>query len=137
MKYTIISVLAIFLLAACNDSQTGPCNDISLNQQFTAKIHDNWCLAGGDLSITFDEIVSDGRCNVDEIVCVWAGSFDMGVTIETGGETYLDTFFGPGTWRDTLTAGIYAIEMIKVLPETRSQTNMPDTSDYRFEMVIR
>ncbi len=134
----VISCLLMFCLAACDKKSpsNGSCNEATLNQLFTAKINEQWCLDGTNWKIRFGPMVEDSRCNVTGIQCVWAGQYVMAVTINNG-EPVQDTFYAVNNWTDTLYQGGYQIILAKVYPEIRTTTDPLDPSAYSFDVLIK
>jgi hypothetical protein len=131
-------LLGVLSLAGCENKSSSDlqCNEIKLNQPFTALIGEDWCIPATGWKINFGPVIEDSRCNVTDIECVWAGRFVLGATI-TKGETTQDTFYAVSNWQDTLYNGPYAIHLKTVKPEVRSSVEPLDPSKYSFEMVIR
>ena len=127
-----------FLQFSCEKTSEGSpqCDQIALNQPFTAKIGETYCLSNKNWKITFGPLIEDSRCNVPNIECVWAGRYVMAAVIE-GAETERDTFFAERDWRDTLHVAPYSIILNKVLPETRTTMEALDTSAYSFEIIVK
>jgi len=123
---------------SCEKTSEGSpqCDQIALNQPFTAKIGETYCLPNQNWKITFGPLIEDSRCNVPDIDCIWAGRFVMGALIE-GAESERDTFYAEREWRDTLHVAPYAIILNKVFPETRTTMEPVDTSGYSFEIIIK
>ncbi len=141
-KFTGFSSMIFGVLLAFNscgkgeDNTAGCDNQITLNQRFTAKIGETWCLPAENWDITFNATVEDSRCNVVDVECVWAGRYVMAATIDAG-ETIRDTFFAVNGWRDTLYQGNHTIILDKVLPEIRPTTDPLPESAYSFEIIVR
>ena len=139
-RYLWILLCVFFLAPGCDKRdvvEEGACDEFTLGEEFEARIHDTWCLQNGDLTITFQRILDDSRCNIQDVECVWAGKFTMEVDIREGGATRRDTFDAVHNWQDTIMTGAYDIALIKVLPEIRIMNNLPDTSDYRLRVVVQ
>ena len=134
----ITTVLCLITWTACDKKTIShlSCKEFELNQPFTAKISDQWCLKGGNLRINLGPLVEDSRCNVPEIDCVWAGRYVMAATINQGGEVR-DTFFAVHNWTDTLYHSAYQIILAKVYPEVRTSMEPLDPSLYAFDMIVK
>ncbi len=132
---SILLLLPLMLLAACDKKTNALCNQISLDIPFTAKLDETWCL--DNWKIRFGPFLEDSRCNVPGIECIWAGRYVMGATIDNNGETVQDTFYAVGDWRDTLYSGPYQVILNKVFPETRPTTDQLDPSAYSFEIIVK
>lgn len=134
-----ISLLFVLVTERCEPKPANGlmCHEAQLNKPFTAKIGDEWCLAGTDWKIKFDDVVEDSRCNVPNIECVWAGRYVMAVTIDQDGSSIQDTFFAVNNWQDTIYNGSYSIYLNLVKPETRPTMDPIDESAYALEMVIK
>ena len=141
MKTSVLRALGLFFLIlminSCDKKTAGPeCNEITLNQTFTAKINEQWCLEDADLKIRFGPFLEDSRCNVPNIDCVWAGRYVMGTTIDTGTEIQ-DTFYAVHNWTDTLYHNSYRIILAKVYPEIRTSMEPLDDSAYSFDVIVK
>ena len=140
MKFNMILpfLFSLTLLAGCDKKTTGSllCNEFALNNTFTARLNENWCLKNTDFKISFGPFIEDSRCNVPGIECVWAGRYVMGATMDNG-DTVQDTFYAVRDWRDTLYSGPYQVILNKVFPETRPTTDQLDPSAYSFEIIVK
>jgi hypothetical protein len=141
-KFSCISscLLGILLVVnGCGKSGEAPAgcdNQITLNQPFTARIGETWCLPDESWDITFGPYLEDSRCNVVNVDCVWAGRYVLATYIENDG-AMRDTFFAVREWRDTLSAAGHTIILNKVYPEVRQSTDPLDASSYSFEIIVR
>jgi hypothetical protein len=141
-KFTGFSSMIFGVLLAFNgcgkseDNTAGCDNQITLNQRFTAKIGETWCLPSENWEITFNGTVEDSRCNVPEIDCVWAGRYVLATTID-GGSAIRDTFNAVNAWRDTLYQGNHTIILDKVYPELRPTMDPLNESAYAFDIIVR
>ena len=137
---SLISVLmvAAFSSAGCEKKLNSgfSCNSITLNETFTAKIGEEWCLEAENWKIKFGPFVEDSRCNVPGIQCIWAGRYVMAATIDNG-EAVQDTFFAVDNWQDTLYQGGHQIILSKVYPEIRTSTEPLDPSAYSFDVIVK
>lgn len=104
---------------------------------FEAKVHETWCLADESVKLTVKSIVEDSRCNVKDIICVWAGRAVVELLIETKeASSYRDTFYAVENWQDTLSIGNYDLELAMIHPQERLDF-VVDTASYRFQMVLK
>lgn len=142
MKYLIsisIGLSFLFLSVSGCDKKNNPdlpCNPITLNKPFLAKIDELWCLDQADWSIRFGPAVEDSRCNVPGIECVWAGRYVMAATIITADGEDRDTFYAIHNWSDTLHQDGYNIYLKKVYPEIRPTMEPLDPAKYSFDIVV-
>lgn len=134
-----ISLMFVLVTERCEPKSANGfvCNQAVLNKSFTAKIGEEWCLAGTDWKMKLDAVVEDSRCNVTNVDCVWAGRCVMAVTIDEDGSSLRDTFYAVHNWQDTLYSGSYAVYLNLIKPETRPTTDPIDAASYSFEMVIK
>lgn len=131
-------LLTVLSLAGC-DKKTNAnpdCHAIVVNQTFNAKIGEKWCIEEADWSIQFGPFLEDSRCNVDSLICVWAGRYVMAATIDNG-DPAQDTFYAEHNWTDTLYNGPYSIILSKVYPETRQTMEALDPSLYSFDIIVK
>ena len=139
-SYISITVSLLFVLVTerCDQkSDSGlPCNEIHLNQAFTARVGEDWCIPETGWKINFGPVVEDSRCNVTGIECVWAGRFVLAAAINNG-DVIQDTFYAVSNWQDTLYSGPYKIYLNTVKPEMRESMEPLDPSKYSFEMVVK
>ena len=98
---------------------------------------DEWCFEEADWKIRFGPFIEDSRCNVPDIVCVWAGRYVMAATIYNHGETVQDTFEAVYNWTDTIYQGPYQIILSKVYPEIRTSMEPLDPSNYSFDIIVK
>ena|SRR5687767_7198794 len=134
MKTYIFAVALLCSAMQCEEKIL--CSEFNLNQPFTARIDEKWCLESSDWNITFGPFIEDSRCNVPGIDCIWAGRYVMGVTIDNG-QTIQDTFFAQHNWSDTLYNGGYQIILAKVYPETRPTMEPLNPSEYSFDIIVK
>lgn len=140
MKSLSLSLIAlIILLYACRDrAQTAsPCKEITEGVAFEAKVHETWCLPNAHIKLTVNSILEDGRCNVKDIDCIWAGRAVVELLIETHEvPSYRDTFYAVHNWQDTLQVGGYDLELALIVPLERLLP-VVDTAAYRFQMILK
>lgn len=134
----ITAVFSLLTWTSCEKKVVSPlsCNQFQLNKPFKAEISEQWCLDGTDWKITFGPLIEDSRCNVPDILCVWAGQYVMAATIENGEEVQ-DTFYAVHNWTDTLYQGGYQIILAKVYPETRTSMEALAPSAYSFDVIVK
>ena len=143
-NYTLLTLtlamgLVLSSFSGCDkdsDENVG-CNSFNLNETFTAKSGETWCLKGDDLEITFGSVVEDSRCNVPEIDCVWAGRYVSAVSFSDNGEILKDTFFAVSNWRDTLYVNNHAVLLNKVNPEIRQEMGTLPDEAYSLEILVK
>ena len=141
MKTSIFQALGVFILVlftnSCDEKTAKPeCKDFTLNQTFTAKVNEQWCLEGADFKIRFGPFIEDSRCNVPNINCFWNGQYVMGATIDHG-TSVQDTFYAVHNWTDTLYHNAYRIILAKVYPEIRTSMEPLDESAYSFDVIVK
>jgi hypothetical protein len=131
-----ISVMSILFSSCRNTDSALPCNEITPDVAFETKVHETWCLPDESLKITIGTIVEDSRCNVKDIICVWAGRTVLELLIETKEVPfYRDTFYAVDNWQDAMTIGNYTLELTQVLPLERTDF-VTDTAEYSFQLVL-
>jgi hypothetical protein len=64
------SVVLCLLLAACDESYTGP--TVALNERFTLAPGGVAAISGEDVRVRFDEVTGDSRCPADAL-CIQGG----------------------------------------------------------------
>jgi hypothetical protein len=134
-----ILIVTILLIYACRDraGTALPCKEITPGVLFEAKVHETWCLPDESVKLSINSIVEDSRCNVKDIVCVWAGRAVLELLIETKEiPSYRDTFYAVENWQDTLSIGNYDLELALIHPQERLDTSV-DTAAYRFQMILK
>ena len=143
-NYTLFTLTAALGLALSSFSgcdkdanENLGCNTFNLNESFTAKSGETWCLKGDDLEITFGDVVEDSRCNVTGIDCVWAGRYVSAVSILDNNETLRDTFFAVNNWQDTLYVNNHAVLLNKVNPEIRQDMQTLPDEAYSLEILVK
>lgn len=138
ISLTVFMVSTILSSPGCDPKSDAnpPCNTITLNKPFTARIGEQWCIPSTDWKITFGPMIEDSRCNVPNIECIWAGRFVMATTIDNG-ETLQYNFEAVNNWQDTLQVEPYTIYLNLVKPEIRPSTEPLDPSAYSFDITIK
>lgn len=142
-KYSSLSAFTLGILLIVNgcgkneDNAAGCDNPITVNEPFTARVGETWCIPSESWKITFGPYIEDSRCNVVNIECVWAGRFVLAATLNNGGSVTRDTFFAVHDWRDTMHTGSHQVILNKVFPEIRQNTDPLDQGAYSFEMVVK
>lgn len=140
MKYFKILpfLFSLILFTGCDKKPTGSllCNQFTLDNTFTARLNQEWCLKDTEFKISFGPFIEDSRCNVPEIACVWAGRYVMGATFENG-ESIQDTFFAVHNWTDTLYHSGYKIILEKVYPVTRVSMEPLPAAGYSFDVRVK
>lgn len=135
--FAFIALILAGLTSCDKKTEANPtCHPITLNTPFTARISEQWCIEEADWKITFGPMIEDSRCNVDGILCVWAGRYVMAATIDKG-EAVRDTFFAVHNWSDTLYHAPYQIILSKVYPETRLSMEPLDPAAYSFDIIVK
>ncbi len=138
MRALLFSTLFLSILfVSCKDTDNAlPCKEITPGVAFEAKVHDTWCLPDESVKITIGTVIEDSRCNVKDIVCVWAGRIVLELLIETNEEPfYRDTFYAVDNWQDEMMVGNYVLELKQVLPLERNDF-VTDTSEYAFQLIL-
>ena len=139
MRFLLLVVISSLALISCRDltGRALPCQEITPDVEFVVKVHDTWCLPDESLKVTFNTILEDGRCNVKDIICVWAGQAVIELLVETY-ETgqYMDTLTAVDNWQGSIDIGSYTLALTQILPIERTEWEV-DTTSYRFRMVLK
>ena len=99
---------------------------------------ENGNIAGDDLKLCFNAVVSDSRCPAN-VVCVWQGAATATFSFTKNGDTHrfdLSTItMKPNYSKDTVIAG-YKIEFINLLPYPGTFTPPAPNSQIKAELKI-
>ena len=99
---------------------------------------ENGNIAGDDLKLCFNAVVSDSRCPAN-VVCVWQGAATATFSFTKNGDTHrfdLSTItMKPSYTKDTVIAG-YKIEFINLLPYPGTFTPPAPNSQIKAELKI-
>jgi hypothetical protein len=137
ISLTVFVVSTILSSPGCDTKSDAnpPCNTITLNKSFTARVGEQWCIPSNDWNITFGPILEDSRCNLPDIDCIWGGRFVMSATINNG-DAVQETFEAVHNWQDTLYNGPYTIYLNLVKPEN-SNPGPSVPSAYSFDILVK
>ncbi len=127
----VLALLLIALLSACSESPTEPAGP-SLGQPFSLGVGESATIGGQQITIRFEQLVSDGRCPMDAL-CVWPGEAVVALSFELRNRPaafQLSTLLTPGT-----TISGYRIALRAVSPFPRSNVRI-DPGDYRVELLV-
>lgn len=123
-KTTLVLLFLLALTAGCRLLDGGQTRDIpfDLDAPFTLQNGQSADLAGGDLRITFDSVIRDGRCP-SQVNCAEQGAVEILVLTQQAEEAPASHELNPDPalaefgWAPTaVTAGDYAIELQAVEP---------------------
>ena len=70
MRAFAVVLPALLLLAACDDTTTGP--SVAIGSEFQLRPSESVSVENTDVELRFDVVTSDSRCPADAI-CVWQG----------------------------------------------------------------
>ena len=70
MRAFAVVVPALLLLAACDDTTTGP--SVAIGSEFQLRPSESVSVENTDVELRFEVVTSDSRCPADAI-CVWQG----------------------------------------------------------------
>ena len=149
MKNTLLMITALIWIgfSACSKSKTdqaactGGATTFQGNEPFflcygtSAKGQDG----NITLKVQFDEVFEDSRCPND-VVCVWQGRVDVGISCTIGNFTTSDTLRlggldGPPTSDSTIFQG-YKIKLLKVDPYPEMAGTTIPAEDYKIRLLV-
>ena len=137
MKLLIsISILFYCLLLSCSDNIFIPENHLfSLSDTLSLDFRETLANSDENISISFNSIISDGRCPVD-LRCFWEGNAEIRLIFRKGTQNVEFSLNTAGSYfpNDTLLFG-YSIKLIDLLPYPISNLEYKP-HDYSVKLVI-
>jgi hypothetical protein len=111
---------------------------------------DRVTVAGGDLALSFVDVVTDSRCPAD-VTCAWAGEVAVALEVQVGGQPpQALTLGGPTNSRGLLdpspaggevtsaaTVGGYEIQLLAVTPYPATAASLPEKEEYQISLLVR
>ena len=131
---TFLTALIIF--GFCADSGTNPqTNKFVLSDTLIIRYQETFVNDDEEISIKFDELISDGRCPVD-VICVWEGDADLQFAFSNSLQTVKFNLHTAGNYfiKDTVVLG-YHIKLLDAFPYPHSQKEVLKSS-YEAKIVI-
>jgi hypothetical protein len=105
--------------------------------------------AGGDLALTFTDVVEDSRCPAD-VACVWSGMAVVTLEVEAGGQAAQTVQLGGMTdsagkvsgpvpardVTDAATVGGYRVQLLAVTPYPTRAGALPALQNYQIQLLV-
>ena len=146
-KLISISLLILWILAACQPATSLPVVIATLNNEFTLATSQSVPVKKTDLTITFNGVLSDERCP-SEIECAASGPVTVSLSVQQDGDTpamvTLQTFTdqegrAPDSSfegiEDRIEIGDYLIQVVGVLPYPQNLSGIK-VSDYEATFMV-
>src|SRR6185312_1409587 len=112
----------------------------SLGQEFVLGGGQEAVFSRNDLSVRFSELLEDSRCPT-EVECFWTGQARVAVKLQPTGSpsttAYFNTNPAPGENLQSVRAGDYSIELVKLEPYPRTPDDPISFSDYRATLLVQ
>ena len=132
-------LLLMTLLGACgrgiSPDVTLPSTDVTLNVEFELAPAQMANVAGTDLAVRLDSVVTDSRCPLG-VACVWAGDADIHLSLVRGKRAPTPAVIHVTTSPKSAVNGSDIIEFVSLDPLSREQTPIKP-SDYRVRLIVR
>jgi hypothetical protein len=123
-----ILVIALGMLAACDESVTGP--TVPVGQSFELAPGGTASIAGA-MSVRFDGVTGDSRCPADAI-CVWGGDAIVHITVLGGGGSPYELHTGSMA---PVRHGDSTITLVQLVPYPFSGRTIPP-GEYRATLRV-
>lgn len=133
-------VAVLGVVASCSDDIVGPINSPS---QITLSYGQTVNIDGGQLAVSFTQVVHESRCPAD-VVCIWEGMAQIMLTLQAAGSQPITVVVGlTGNGNDTAainrmsvdTLG-YHISLRRLDPYPLNSENPIPNADYRATLFI-
>jgi len=143
-KTTLVLILLLALTAGCRLLDGGQMREVPFEGDvpFTLQNGQSAVLAEGDLRITFDSVIRDGRCP-SQVNCAEQGAVEILVLTQQAEEAPASHELNPDPalaalgWAPTaVTAGGYAIELQAVEPYPEQPEDLETFDDYTATFVV-
>jgi len=135
MQSPLLGMLILFILTACNPSETGN----QFNQVVSLKIGEKENIDGDKLIIGFEEVLEDSRCP-SGTECFWEGRARIVLEIiEDGQAQNLELIKQAGREElstDTLNGKIYELVELSPYPDVNDELPIPKER-YVADIVVR
>ena len=117
---------ALLLLAACDDTSTGP--SVAIGSEFQLRPSESVSVENTDAELRFDVVTSDSRCPADAI-CVWQGDATAVFSVQLGGGSSSLTLHTTGEGRQASASG-FTLTLVRLDPYPYASRPI-SPSDYR------
>lgn len=132
----IITIVILLDLISCSDPSTQP-DSASFNLGDTLLINykETFVNSENDLSISFENLISDGRCPID-LMCFWEGDAEIEFKFTMENNTSFFSLHTAGNYftKDTIIYG-NSIKLIDLFPYPHSKI-IYKPKDYSVRIVI-
>ena len=116
----------LLLLAACDDTSTGP--SVAIGSEFQLRPAESVSVENTDAELRFDVVTSDSRCPADAI-CVWQGDATAVFSVQLGGGSSSLTLHTTGEGRHASASG-FTLTLVRLDPYPYASRPI-SPSDYR------
>jgi len=132
-----LSLLLVALLFSCSENVTSTNPVPELTEEFVIDHGEELIFEGTEIAIEFLD-VTDNRCNVGNIMCVWSG--DATILLDINGEQEEINLYYPDRnhgWQNKPLSVIegYEIKLISLSPEQRKTGDEPK-SNYTAKLLV-
>jgi hypothetical protein len=135
MKIFIL-LIVINIFGFCTDSSVDPQNNsFTLSDTLMIKYQESLTEEDEEISIKFEELISDSRCPVD-VICVWEGDAELRFAFSNTVETIKFNLHTAGNYftKDTVVLG-YHIKLLDLYPYPHSKKEVSKNS-YEAKIII-
>ena len=148
---TNFSFLVLFfgcVLGGCRTATPLPLLQATMDNEFTLAPGQSAAVAGADLTITLNSVVSDDRCP-SEVECVASGSVAVSLSVQQGNDSAADmtlqTFTDQEGYaperefegiQDRVEIGSYLIRLVRVLPYPQKLSQETKDADYQVTLML-
>lgn len=136
MKAKLTLLLAVSALFACTSSPTGvvtvPASSVSVpvGADFALAVGQTAIINDGEASFALDKVIGDSRCPTNGLIlCIWAGSVQLGLTVTEGSSSRVATIETVPK-RDVVSVGKYQVQLMSVTPDRVTLDSIP-AAQYR------
>ncbi|MCW8849207.1 MAG: hypothetical protein OQJ81_04445 [Melioribacteraceae bacterium] len=129
-------LIALLIFVFCSDSGINPQkNNFTLSDTLLIRYHESLINEEEEISIKFDELISDGRCPVD-MMCFWEGDAELRFAFSNTVETIKFNLHTAGNYftKDTVVLG-YHIKLLDLYPYPHSKKEVSKNS-YEAKIII-
>ena len=131
--FVLMSIFA-FVLACSSASEPGPPRTVSLGREFELRIGEEALLDGGQLSVTFTDLLADSRCPAD-VTCVQEGNAEIEILVQGDeGERRISLNTSRNMTRSER-YGLYRITLTQLVPYPRTDRPV-ENRDYGATLII-
>jgi hypothetical protein len=113
-----VAMLTVLLSIGCAEALSPQTQPTTASERVTLAPGTEGSLLGGQLTVRFDEVVSDSRCPTSE-QCVWAGRAEVALTVTTGGTSASYRVFAPGGSPTGVAHREFHIELLQLDPHPK------------------